>query len=505
MGFNKKINLGITKITINISCQPFFESKNVIVFGYPINFNKSLINFSNLEFGNTVKGHWLKIDLSEDAVNVTTDILGGFRVYYCQIDNEIIISDDYKCILSHYNKKPVLNVIEYDFWLKHGFTTGQSTFVDNLLKVSPACTLILKDNLAVEESYFLNKERTPDITLHKNLIHQDLLNTFKNIKDSNKKVILFFSGGKDSCLLLQYLISLKIPFTPVFLKLNPISRFGADDIEKVRAISKELNIDLDEIEIKLSQVTKQEKEDIVSNQIFDKHYSLLHYLGYREIRKKYSEKCLIINGQSSDSILSFGPSENSLMSYFRREIMYKPNTLVSKLGLLLLIFKTKRVFKLPKLDLERLTALFDEYKYTRVIDKTRSKAYLFYLDKYILKKTKHLTSFSSKEMYVKILSFSQGSDNQVVVNSSKKYNIDTIMPFATPEIIYSTIKYKNESLEIKKPKYVIDNILKDEFSFFYDELDLNNVDTKDLIINQNNEYSDEMESLFLKNSKKIIN
>ena len=502
--YSKTILLKTRKVTFRLSKPPYLEKNNSAIFGNPINFNEASFLMGNAELGNKIKGYWLKIDFNKDELKITNDILGGYRVYYFTKENHTYISDDYQFILKNFDNKPIKNKTEYDYWQKHSFTTGQATFIQDLFKISPASILVINNHNFKETTYFKDLMRAADKDKHQKLIHEDLLETFKSIKLSSKKIILLFSGGKDSCLLLQYLLHYNISFIPVFLKLNPISTFGASDIGRVRAISKKLDLKLDEVEINISKITKEEKQEIINRQLFDRHYSLLHYLGCKEIEKKYGSSCLIINGQSSDSILSFGPSEESLMSYFRRQIMYKPKTLISKLGLILLILKTKRVFKLPVNDTERLIALFDEYKYTRVIDEKKGKNYFNYIKTYVIKKTQHLVSFQSKEMYVKILSFSQGSDNQIVINSSKKYNLTTIMPFATPKIIYSTIRYKNESLEIKKPKYVIESILVDEFSFYYKKLKLSNIDTSDLTIDINGVSSKEVNNLFLTKASKIF-
>lgn len=496
--YSKIILLKNYTVNLKLSERPFKEFENSLIFGCPINLEEIGLSTSNEELGNKLKGYWLKVDIKDDKIVLTNDILGGYRVYYFVQNNNIYISDNYSIILKGIeNTKLKKNEVEYDYWLKHRYTTGKATFIEGLKKLNPASILEVSENSFTERSYFNDTKRSSNAVKHKNTIHEDLLNTFSIIKKSEQKVILLFSGGKDSCLLLQYLLHFNIPFTPVFLKLNPISNFGLEDLKRVRAVAKELGLQLDEVEINLSDLTIEEKQTIIEKQLFDRHFSVLHYKGSEIIKEKHGNNCLVINGQSSDSILSFGPSENSLMSYFRRKIMYKPKTIISKIGLLLLMLKTKKRFKLPVNKQDSLVALFDEYKYTRVIDCQVEKSYIKYLNEYITNQTKHLASLYSKEMYVKILSFSQGSDNQVVVNSSKINKILTIMPFATPNIIYNTIKYKDENLEIKKPKYIIDTILEEEFSFHYNKLKFSEIDVSDVIINKN-PTNIEIESLFYK-------
>ena len=500
--FSRKIRLLNKTVYLELSETPYYELENCLIFGFPINLEDAFFNLDNEILGNKLKGYWLKIDFADDKITITNDILGGYRLYYYVVTNKIYVSDNHLKILEKLECSAITkNKIEYDFWLKHRYTTGKSTFIEGLNKLNPASILEILDYDIYEKTYFKDISRKPNAINHKNEVHKDLLKTFSEIKELKNKVILLFSGGKDSCLLLQYLLYYKIPFVPVFLKLNPISKLGLNDIKRVRAVAKELGLDLDEIEIKLSDISKKQKEDIVKNQIFDRHFSLLHFMGGKAIREKYGEECLVINGQSSDSILSFGPSENSTMSYLRRHIMYRPRTIISKIGLLLLILKTKKKFRLPKNKTELLFALFDEFKYTRVLDNNASPEYVNYINNYIDSKTRKLKSFYSKEMYVKILSFCQGSDNHVVVNSSKINNLLTIMPFATPNIIYKTIELKDENLEIKQPKYVIEQILEKEFSFYYNNLKLKEVDVSDILLDINSKTQDIMDEKFIESVK----
>ena len=463
--YKKKIYLNDQSIILYFSELPFFDNSKTIVFGAPLNLKKN-----NLVAFDSLKGYWVKLEISKNSLKITNDILGGYRVYYFKNKCEIIISDDFDYILNQFKIKPKKHAVEYKYWQKHGFSTGQSTFYKGLNKISPASILTIEETSIKEDSYFSDIDRKPDARLHQKSIHNDLLDTFSLIKTSDKRIVLLFSGGKDSCLLLQYLLKFKIPFTPVFFRLKSMSIYGSQDLIRVRNASKSLGLNLEEIEIDLKTLPISLKQEILNKQRFDKHFSLLHYMGNNEIKNRFGGNCLIVNGQSADSILSYGPSEDSIMSFFRRHIMYNSNSILSKIGLILLMLKTGKRFKLPKTENEKLIALFDEYKYTRVLDCSLDQAYFDYIFDFIERKTRHLKSYFSKEMYTKILSFSQGSDNQVVVNSSKYYGLKTIMPFATPKIIYETIRFKDEKKEINKPKYAVENILKKEFNFDYKKI-----------------------------------
>ena len=500
IGFSNKFSVDIT-----LKVDPVFEKSNVFFFGFPFNFNESYFEMSAIELGNMLKGYWIRLEISEDSLTITTDILGGFRIYYSKPSkDQMHISDDFQHMNNALSTVTKENV-EIEYWEKHGFTTGRGTFYKEVLKLSPASSLIIDPKGIREILYFKDVVRKRNVQLHFEKIDQDLSDTISSLNGYDETIILLFSGGKDSCLLLQYLISHKISFKAIFIKMKPIPKIALQDLIRARSHAKEYGIVLEELEIELNKISEKDKLEIIANQPLDKHYSLLHYIGMKKIKEKYGDHVIILNGQSSDSILSFGPSENSLMSFFRRNMMYSSTSFLSRLGCLLLVFKTRKMFKLPVNNNERLIALFDEYKYTRVIEKDKSKEYLQYLKNYIEDKTKNLCSFQSKEMYAKIASFCQGSDNQVVVKSAMKNNLKVLMPFATPNIVYSTIAFKNEKEEIYNPKYALDYILRNKFEIYYKNRQKNINDSLIEEMEIDNKSVEEMSSLFQDYvSKRII-
>ena len=459
--FNKKIKIKDRIIEIAIFDKVFCKDKNNIIFGFPLISKDSLLK--SKKFSKNTKGIWAKINIKNNEVKITTDILGGFRLYYTKKENMIFISDQYDYLITKQNQKLSINNQEYTFWKKHRYTSGGSTFFNIIKKINPASSLTITKNQIIEDSYFNDIFREKNITKHSQKIDDDLEDTFLKIKKIPKKKVLFFSGGKDSCLLANYLIKNEIDFSAIYLHFEYDN--VEDELKKVKLTSKKIGFKIEIIKIKENEIDKKLENEILKKQLFDRHISKIQYYGCKIIQKKYGNDVLLINGQSSDSILSFGPSENTLMSYFRRKIMYFPESIISKIGLLLLIIKEKTRFYLPKNEAEKLYALFDDYKYTRVIKSNLDKEYHQYFQDYLSEKTKGLHSYHSKEMLCKILSFCQGSDNQVVINSAKHFNLKVIMPFATPKIIYSTIKFKDDYFESKKPKYVVDKILENKFNF----------------------------------------
>lgn len=61
----------------------------------------------------------------------------------------------------------------------------------------------------------------------------------------------------------------------------------------------------------------------------------------------------------------------------------------------------------------------------------------------------------------------------IIHNSCRYQDLKYVMPFATPGIIYATMQFRDRNLEIKQPKYCVERILKDKFSFNYNKIKLN--------------------------------
>ncbi|MBA6151931.1 tRNA lysidine(34) synthetase [Gelidibacter maritimus] len=455
-------------VDINIFDTAFHEEDNCFFFGHPLDYIK------NSDY-NTIKGPWLKITIKKDEVVVVTDIIGTYRLYYLSAENFIYISDNYSFLLGKISEIKI-NKIEYEYWKKHDYTTGGKTLFVGVNKFKPATENIIKDNSFEENLYFKNLPREYNSIRHTEMVFTDLDHTFDLIKKTNTKVVLMFSGGKDSCLLALFLKKQDIDFVSVFLKLEPTFTQAYLDYQKVLQVSEALGIKTDIITVKVNSFSKDESNKIHQVQLLDKHFTAIHYRGAEEIKKAYGSDILILNGSTSDSIFTFGPSENSKISYLRRNIMFNSKSLISKIAVQFLNLKARRHFRLGKNEDELLLALMDEYKYCRVLDKEKDEDYYDYLLKQLSFAKKVLTTFNSMEMYTKTYTFLQGSTQQVIHNSCRFHKLKYIMPFASPGVIYATMKYRNDKLEITQPKYCVERILKEKFNFDYNniKLDYNN-------------------------------
>ena len=442
-------------LEINIFDIPYYNEKDCFFFGFPYNLNE-ILSIELPEIGNSLKGYWSRFIIREDSIEITQDIVGGYRLYYASVDNQTIISNNYQYIIDNLNLEVKIDDLEFEYWKKHRYTTGSRTFIEKLHKIPPASIWTFNDKGIQISSYFKELNRVSNASKHTEKIDIDLSSTFKNILQLKIKVILFFSGGKDSTLLLKYLIDYNIDFDLVYFQMLPESVFGT--VEKNRAINTatSFNREVKIINIDVENVDNDLINEIVKLQLFDRHFSMLHYLGLKKLKELYDKQVILVNGQSSDSILSFGPSEETVKSLLRRLMLYYPQNIIAKIGVLLANKTLKIHLRTPKTQLENFLALYDESKYIRAIDLNKKSNYYDFLTKKIKPIILNHISIETIDMLIKINTFLQGSDNQVVINSAKHNGFNKlIMPFATPEIIYSTILYKDNWKEIWQPKYVI--------------------------------------------------
>ena len=491
--FEKKVSLGHTEIIISIFDSAFIEKEDERFFGFPIG------DLESNDYSD-IKGSWLKLIIKENKVEVVTDIIATYRMYYIEINEKVYISDDYKFLLDklpHYE----INSIEYNYWGKHDHTTGGDTLFKGLKKFRPATINTFKDSSYQVDLYFKNLEEQQNNQLHTKKVFEDLDETFNTLKKTNKKIVLMFSGGKDSCLLAQFLKKYDIDFTPIFLKIEPTYNQAFLDLQKVKQVSKAIDIDTKIIKVKIDAFEAQESNKIHELQLMDKHFTPVHFKGVEEIINNFGKDVLILNGSTSDSIFTYGPSESSRISFLRRNIMFNPKAIISKIAVALLNIKTKKRFRIGKTIDEQLLALMDEYKYCRVLDSDESEEYYSYLLEKLSFSREKLSEYNSLEMYAKNLTFLQGSTQQIVHNSCKYHGVKYIMPFASPQIIYATMANRDRKLEINKPKYCVERILKDKFNFDYNQVKLNFIDQKfdynldELREKVNKEYENSLERL----------
>jgi hypothetical protein len=255
---------------------------------------------------------------------------------------------------------------------------------------------------------------------------------------------------------------LKIDFIPVLMVQDPDCREAIGDRERSQFVCDKLGLELEKIVLDFDRELLL-MDEWLSDMLFDRHSGIRHYASIRELIKLYGTDIIIINGQSCDSILSFGPSEKNLRCFLRRIQLYLDNPVFLFITKLLFEKRLKKHYVVPLSKRLKLKAFLDEDSYIFLLNPQCT--YNNYLDNILQSLPKEIKNFNAKRMYLKIFGFLQGPDNQVVINSARRYKAPFIfMPYTSPNFIYSTIKYKSNLYELISPKYLISKLLK-EYDF----------------------------------------
>ena len=455
--------------TINIMFDnaPYYADENTIIMGFPYNIDNCEINENNID---TIKGYYTYIKFNNDCLTLINDIFGNYRTYYMEKDNDIYISNNFMYLFNLLtDDERIPNKIEIEYWNKHRYTTGGKTVCEKIYKIEPSHIYKFTKNGIEKKLYFKDIKNVPN---RKNLFHEildDMRSTVSTIKKLPQKKFLLFSGGADSTLCVHLLKEQNVDFTPVFAKHIPGNSMNAEDINKVYLSAKKLGISPVEIEI---DTTKQIDNDIIDIMFQDRSITQLFFDVAKKLKEMYGENIILINGQCADSIFGFGATDKNFVNFIARNFMFNSNNfLFNQILLLILRFAKKDYYKyrLPKNNREFMYSFFDDKVYKPLIDLTKNKEYVGYLNKIIT--NFEFDNTESLMMYLKIYGFIQGSDNFVNVQNCEYYGIHSIFLFATQQIVYSVIKNTDYKYEIMHPKSVVYEILKKVYNYEMPVLD----------------------------------
>lgn len=455
MRFIKKISVNKYKIFIDIKSKYIVNKNRLIFFGNPVFYDLNIINLKNINnYIHQISGYFLCLSIKNNKIIIYNDIAGNFRVYYRNEKNKLFITDNFKRLF--FKNKLVLDKDQFEFWNKKNYTTGSRTLFKEINKIPPASRTEFFKN-KIKHSIYFNSDKIIGKNSFKIDLHNNLEKNFQILKNTKKKNILLFSGGKDSSLLAQFFLKEKINFISVFINTNQ----KITEIEKNKkiasSIAKKNNFEFDEIKIDL---TNKNKSLIINYMMFDFHFSLIHFEGIKKIIKKYGKNINLICGQSSDSIFSYGASANTFSHFISRLSYFYNNRFISFVVKIFLERKYNK--KLINYNINKETLFFLSFYYYLYIDKD-----LYQKSKNIIKEITNLKQKLRNKrdyfMYLKIFGFLQGSDNQVVINACKAYDVNCFLPYLDPQIIYSTVKKKNSLKDIFFPKYVVNELLDKSF------------------------------------------
>ena len=474
-------NIGKYKITLTI-----FNKLKKIVNGityvgsplFPI--DKNILELSSEQLLK-LKGSFIAIQEKDDSIIIANDYFGGGRLYYIIVDNEYHFSDDYNYLIDLIDKDNItLSEDEYEYWKAQRYTTGGSTLFNEIKKVEPHSIITLSEKGINFNSYYNNiehKEKSKE--LFKKSVSDDLKDTFNRIKETNKDIVLCFSGGSDSVLLATFLQKVNIDFKAVFFIMKPYEKESYKDYLRAKNVAKVLNIELSKIEIKEKDIDDELLESITNKLLFDRHFSVVHFISTKKISDLFGKNILIVNGQSSDNVFSFGPScgfNKSFSEPLARLSLYYPNSILNKLGCKLYSKKLKLNLSIPKDNKQYYSSFINHIQYKLYHNKNYDYKYL---EEYIKSKIENDIDIENNRMVLKLSSYLQGSDNQVVLQSAWTNNVDIIMPFASYGIVKACLEYKDNFKELMRGKYILFELLKEVSpeirKKMYGKVDLSNI------------------------------
>lgn len=460
MHFNKKIKFKNYLIEIKLK-KKTFSIKNRYYFGYPVG-EKKLFHNKNLSFQcRKLSGYFFIIEINKNHINFYTDIVGNYRVYYYQEKNFMFVTDDLNSILKRKKKNFFkLDKNGFNFYKLKNYTPGNKTFLNGIFKFQPGSKFSIKnsDHFSIKR-YYLNYENQPNFKILKDEFDENFRNQFRLLK--NKKIILFFSGGRDSLLIFKYLLQMKINFECIFYdtKINSVISSSSKFVQN---ICKKNNINLRII--KLSLIMKSDfKKFLFSEMLFDYHYSFLHFMAFKKLTKIYDQNTIFLSGQSCDSVLSLGPSAYTFSNFIARFINLYPTNIISKIFCKIINLKFRNNISASK-NLNNFYINFYNSFYYYSIECQNNRM----LKDYSLKIIKDLKINNyksiSKKIYLKCHGFLQGPDNQVFIKTANYFNFNKIIfPFANYQMIKTVSKNYNFKTDLVFPKYIVDYLLLKKF------------------------------------------
>lgn len=388
-----------------------------------------------------------------DSLVIKNDICGLFRLYWWQEGANIYITDSlYSFMNQEQMNQLTIDDNEYAFYKKCRCTSGDCTYFQQIKKIAPASTLKIDESgWSINTSYDLFRiYNEPDYKKYASSIFEAVKLSIKKLRSFDGRIILCYSGGVDSHYLSVVMTKEDIPFELVYFDNNLIGKSGLIKAQRgAEKLGKELYV------INTPDGPTDDMREIIHREMmFDAHESIIHYYGIKGIVEKWGNNVVIVNGQNSDAILSYGPSETKSTSMMKRYLLYGHNNLLKYIFAFIIGIAFKRKFKIPKTDIEQELAFYNNFKYCLFIDKAESQ-----LNKHIISKLTKinedslLRKINNLWMYIKCHTYIQGADSCVVVQSANHFNVRVLMPFACKEIIACVLRYKDNKIELFKPKY----------------------------------------------------
>lgn len=375
------------------------------------------------------------------------------RLYIICLEGVTLITDEAKFSL---RLAKLLNLSVCDeqifFWMHTRTTHAPATIFDGLLKLPAGFgveTGVEGTFLVPNESWFEQKDNRGQSS-----VDDDLLPVMERVVRRAKKkstAILMFSGGTDSMFLAHALREAEVKFDLVYFHPRAVdANVSALRTALIGAEKLGLALDVRLVDLPTAYDCLERNIDTF---LLDRHASLLHIGGFGTMQD-VPRDALIFNGQSSDSIFAFGPSNLTFQDFLRRLLM----TPMFRWSLFLVFPFIKKIFNIdglswPITSRQQILAasFFERYIFAHPLRYQPSDAVKEVID-FNVGRSLNFTDriFMGKQNFI------QGSDGQVVVQSARLYNFYNInMPFCDQNIVRFANRNRKRLRDLIYPKSFI--------------------------------------------------
>lgn len=442
-------------LKVSLSQQPIFSSGEP---GLEVRFYGSVYNRNELkafqfkdatadqlaELLNRLSGFFLLdyVDTDRGLHIVANDIFGNFRTYIVEDAERLHLCDDVltACKRAKESGQPLIgSANERYYYERHRYTTGGATLFNQIRKLMPATMLVCRAESFVEKTYFKTKvTRRTDDEVYIDKSRELLADTMSGGIRPECKNILFFTGGIDSTYLAMLLKEQGVDFLPVFVKCRPQDNDNFIDETKTGAVAEWLPHPVRIIEVPIREHYHL-LETAVRRHPFDKTLAIPFYEALRQLKDEYG-CCNIINGQSSDSVFCWSASSKTVGGVIQRfltspHFVDRPKYIRWIIAAVVgLIYRRRGKIgpgqRVPVNLSDYWTGLLDPAGYLPVVHSERTHGdYRRYLDEVADRIVSELDGdLDATIMYMKMM-YLQGTSNSFVVESTREYGHNLIMPF----------------------------------------------------------------------------
>ncbi|WP_297696243.1 asparagine synthase (glutamine-hydrolyzing) [uncultured Eudoraea sp.] len=141
-------------------------------------------------------------DENENSLFCARDRFGIKPFFYCLEKDTFLFGSEMKCIMSQSKNSMDLSIFSLDYYLAFGYSAQDGTIFQNIHKLKPAHSLLLKDNGHIQVSKYWHANYEPDYSKSESewseLLREKLSETVKSHLMSDVPLGAFLSGGIDS-------------------------------------------------------------------------------------------------------------------------------------------------------------------------------------------------------------------------------------------------------------------------------------------------------------------